>query len=97
MLGGFTVTKDQNEWLHGYESDIFKKFTEGDFFTGADKDLDNKITPVFNYDKDFIKNTLMKMNTGALDIDKVARIVQVNDEPYLNIQKNIYNGSGPVF
>lgn len=36
----------------------------------------------------------MRLDTGALDIGRVSRIRQINEKPFLNIQKNVFNGTG---
>lgn len=36
------------------------------------------------------------MDTGSLEIEKIARIRQINQKPYLNVLQQIYNGTGYV-
>jgi hypothetical protein len=38
----------------------------------------------------------MRLDTGALDINKVSRIRQINEKPYLNIERGVFNGTGPT-
>jgi hypothetical protein len=38
----------------------------------------------------------MRMDTGALEQERIARIRQINEKPYLNIKKDIFNGTGPT-
>lgn len=38
----------------------------------------------------------MRIDTGALNIDRITRVRQINEKPYLNIQKDIFNGTGPT-
>lgn len=38
----------------------------------------------------------MRIDTGALDLSRISKVRQINEKPYLNIQQNIFNGSGYV-
>ncbi len=51
---------------------------------------------MFNFATDTVANAEIRLDTGALAIDRVSRIRQMNQKPFLNIQRDIFNGTGPT-
>ena len=49
ILGGLTQTKDAKSWLYGSSSQIFDTVSKGDFYSANVKDLNNFVTPIFNF------------------------------------------------
>jgi len=96
LFGGATSEKSINEWLMGYEETFFHEISQGNFYQGNDKDLINKINPVFNLNTQQVADAELRMDTGALNLDRIARIRQINQRPYLNIKQKIFNGTGYV-
>jgi hypothetical protein len=52
ILGGLTLTKDAQSWIYGSTSPIFDTISSGDFYKGNVKDLNNYVTPIFNFKSD---------------------------------------------
>ena len=85
MLEGALLDKTVDTWMTGYKADFFDSVSSGDFFQGNDKDINGLITPIINENNDQIKAAELRIDTGALDLDRISRIRQVNQKPYLNI------------
>jgi hypothetical protein len=49
ILGGLVLTKDARSWFYGSSSPIFDTVSQGDFYAGNVKDLNNFVTPIFNF------------------------------------------------
>lgn len=93
ILGGLTQTKDAQSWIYGSASSIFDTVSSGDFYKGNVKDLNNFVTPIFNFKTDKVQNSLMWINSGASDPYQVGEVQQLNNKPYLNTLTQIYDGS----
>ena len=48
MMGGIAFNSTIDNWLGGFDSNIFLFASQGDFYQGADKDLISTITPILN-------------------------------------------------
>eukprot|EP00347_Sterkiella_histriomuscorum_P017232 403350176 len=96
LLGSPIIEKSANDWIKGYKADFINVVTAGDFFQGNDKDLTPQITPLMNEFNPSVTNQEMRIDTGALEQERISRVRQINLKPYLNIQQNIYNGTGYV-
>lgn len=96
LFSGLQSTLTVDNWLNGFDADFFSEIGEGDFFQGSDKDLLSRVNPILNLNSDLVKNSEIRIDTGALRQERIARIRQINQAPYFNIQKEIYNGTGYV-
>lgn len=93
LMQDITLNIPVDTWLTGYKAPFFDQVASGDFFQGNDKDLISKISPLNNEFNDDIQNSEMRIDTGTLDQSRICRIRQINEKPYLNILRNIYNGA----
>jgi hypothetical protein len=84
LLGGLTSEMTVNQWISSYDADFFDIISQGDFFLGNDKDLIKTITPILNNNSESIKNAEMRIHTGSGSVDKVAKVLQINEKPYIN-------------
>ena len=78
MLGGAFSTQAMGDWLNGKTYPYMDIMQSGDFYTGVDKDLVNQVTPILNTLSDNLEQTLVSMDTGSIDSQKVTRIRQIN-------------------
>lgn len=67
--------------------------SQGDFYSGNVKDLNNFVTPIFNFKTDKVDKSYMWINSGASDPYQVGQVQQLNNKPYLNTLTQIYDGS----
>jgi len=74
LLGGLTTSNSINSWLNGYQADFFDEIMEGDFYQGNDKDLIKKITPIINLNNNEITNSEIRIDTGAMDQERICRV-----------------------
>ena len=73
MFGGIKDKLKAKEWIEdGKRYDFIEKLTEGDFFSGVDKDLIPVVHPVLNYKTNAIRESQIRIDTGNEDINKVA-------------------------
>lgn len=82
--------------MGSYTSTSFDIMKDGDFNLGNDKDLVSTIYPINNELSSSIQNQELRIETGSIDVSKVARIRQINQKPYINVLTNIFNGTGYV-
>jgi len=77
----------------GYKTNITDRINGGDFFAGADYDLDNTITPVINEVKGRVSDATFGMYTGSLGVDDVSKVRRVNNVAYVNKNYAMWNGT----
>jgi len=67
VMNGLTVSLPSSKWFYGYQSNIFNFVSQGDFYQGNDKDLDNNINTVFNTATNKVVDSIIKVNSGSSD------------------------------
>lgn len=66
---------------------------EGDFFLGADKDLVDRVTPIFSTSNSEVASGQIRVDTGNREAEKVAQVRFVNGEHYINKNMQMFNGT----
>lgn len=81
------------ELVHGWDSKIADKANGGNFWEGADFDIETWMTPIFTDSNGPMAYTRYGLFAGSFTVDNVSGYRLNNKEAYLNKKIPIWNGT----
>ena len=93
LMEGDTATYTSEELLFGWESSIAAKANGGDFWQGADFNVQPYMTPIFNDQIGPVAFTPYNLYSGSLTVDDVSQVRLLNGEAYANEITPTFNGT----
>jgi len=91
--GAFSAPVAMTDWVSGFQTEEYKRFTVGDYYDGAWKDLTGFVSPVFKENYPLLSQSVMNMHTGNRDADETTMMRLVNKNPFANKLQNFYTGA----
>lgn len=96
MGGIFKENISMADWTNGLETTEYERFTSGDYYSGAWKDLQGFVSPVFREKYPELTASLVNIHTGSRDADASTQMRLVNANPFANRMHSLYNGEDMV-